>query len=260
MFGFEADAFDLVVVQTKIQQHGSTGVAVGKNDVVGFNVPMDHATGMACTKGCEQHSGRLDCGTDFDTGLRLAPSSKGRSLDELGRDIGLDLGVLPPVGIALYQTRNALGANGVVSASFPEEARSPFRFVFGLDNLQERHVLIKLTASSPGMTLATSWEDLNACPALRPFCVVDPVLLIARHAAQIAYSAVTLLPVWMIAVGRALAVFWVDVRQLVDVDDPSYAPNRQTHNQPVPGQKASSIPRSTTLNSMGFRQTHAGSR
>ena len=77
MFGLEADTFDLVIVQTKIEQHGSTGVAVGKNDVVGFNVTMDHATGMACAEGCEQHSARLNCDTHFDTGLRLAWRSVG---------------------------------------------------------------------------------------------------------------------------------------------------------------------------------------
>ena len=137
LFGCKADTINLVKTQTEIQQHGSTGVAAGKNDVVGFNVTMDHATGMACAEGCEQLSGRLDSDTDFDTGLGLAPSSKSRSLDELGRDIGLDLGVLPAEGIAFYQARNAVGANGVVSASFLEEARSPFRIAFGLDHLQE---------------------------------------------------------------------------------------------------------------------------
>ena len=65
-------------------------------------------------------------------------------------------------------------------------------------------MLIKRTASLLGMTLATSRKHLNACPALGPFCVVDPVFLIVRHAAQIAYSAVTLPPVRMVDVGRAV--------------------------------------------------------
>ena len=87
-------------------------------------------------------------------------------------------------------------------SSFPEEAHSPFRIAFGLDHLQESHLPIELTPSSPGMTLATSRERLDACPALGPFCVVDPDFLIACHAVQIAYSGVTVPRVGMDAVDR----------------------------------------------------------
>ena len=109
MLGRKGDAFDLVITQTEVQQHGATGIAVGENDVVGFHIAMHDSAGMARAENCKQLLGRLDRSGKFKAVLRLPPCAQCRSLDERGRDVWLDTGILPVMRIALLSDVECLG-------------------------------------------------------------------------------------------------------------------------------------------------------
>src|ERR1700679_2459700 len=103
---------------------------------------------MTCAERRQQRACRLNGDGELDSELRLAPLAQGRAVDELGRDVRLDLCILVQMGIAFDQERHAADAERVVRVRLPEKARAPLRIVLRLDCLEERDSAVNFATCS----------------------------------------------------------------------------------------------------------------
>ena len=114
MLGFKVDVRSLAKAEAEVEQNWPSGIIVCKNDVVGLHILVHQSGFVTLTQDCEQFPCRGDRFVKLNPLPLLTPLAQRWALDEIGHDIGLDLNLLPPMGIAFDQARNAPCLNRAV--------------------------------------------------------------------------------------------------------------------------------------------------